>query len=130
MQMSDIAGFLNLQSSRPLTIKTWLSGTVAWEFGDFQCAEGLSTPFDVRRGPVPRDSNITVKPLIGPPATVSPQASSGRSGGSARHCHGCAAPFTHEDAEGGPRGFDSSGRGDEPTCFRFDAPATSAARRR
>jgi type VI secretion system secreted protein VgrG len=101
MQMSDIAGFLNLQNSRLLTIKTPLSGTAELVLGDFQCSEGLSVLFDMRLGLASRDSTIELKQMIGQPVTVSLQLANALGGGSARYFHGYVTQFAHTGTDGG-----------------------------
>lgn len=101
MQLSDIAGFLNLQNSRLLSIRTPLSGQSELVISDFQCSEGLSVLFDMRLGLASRDPTIELKQMIGQPVTVSLQLSAALSGNSVRHFHGYVTQFSHTGTDGG-----------------------------
>ncbi|AOJ68293.1 MULTISPECIES: type VI secretion system Vgr family protein [Burkholderia] len=101
MQLSDLAGFLNLQNSRLLSIRTPLSGQSALVVSDFQCSEGLSVLFDMRIGLASRDPTIELKQMIGQPVTVSLKLATPSSGGSERHFHGYVTQFSHTGADGG-----------------------------
>lgn len=101
MKMSDIAGFLSLQNSRLLTIKTPLAGRSELVLSEFQCSEGLSVLFDMRLGLVSRDPTIELKQMIGQAVTISLQPSGAIVGGSPRHFHGYVTQFSHTGADGG-----------------------------
>jgi type VI secretion system secreted protein VgrG len=101
MQLSDIAGFMNLQNSRLLTVKTPLSGTSELVLGDFQCSEGLSMLFDMQLGLAARNPNIELKQMIGQPVTVSLQLSSAFSSSEVRYFHGYVTQFAHIGTDGG-----------------------------
>ncbi|WP_038764934.1 type VI secretion system tip protein VgrG [Burkholderia pseudomallei] len=101
MKMSDIAGFMSLQNSRLLTIKTPLAGRSELVLSEFQCSEGLSVLFDMRLGLVSRDPTIELKQMIGQAVTISLQPSGAIVGGSPRHFHGYVTQFSHTGADGG-----------------------------
>lgn len=101
MQMSDAAGFLNLQNSRLLTVKTPLSGTSELVLGDFQCSEGLSVLFDMQLGLAARNPNIELKQMIGQAVTVSLQLSNAAGSSDARYFHGYVTHFAHTGTDGG-----------------------------
>jgi type VI secretion system secreted protein VgrG len=110
MQLSDIAGFMNLQNSRLLTVKTPLSGTSELVLGDFQCSEGLSTLFDMQLGLASRNSNIELKQMIGQPVTVSLQLTNALSSSEARYFHGYVTHFAHVGTDGGLASYTASVR--------------------
>ncbi|WP_419690692.1 MULTISPECIES: type VI secretion system Vgr family protein [Burkholderia] len=101
MQLSDLAGFLNLQNSRLLTIKTPLSGASELVLGDFQCNEGLSVLYDMQLGLASRNPNIELKQMIGQPVTVSLQLSNALASSDERVFHGYVTQFAHTGTDGG-----------------------------
>ncbi|WGS51139.1 type VI secretion system tip protein TssI/VgrG [Paraburkholderia sp. D15] len=110
MQLSDIAGFMNLQNSRLLTVKTPLAGTSELVLGDFQCSEGLSTLFDIQLGLASRNANIELKQMIGQPVTVSLQLTNALSSSEARYFHGYVTHFAHVGTDGGLASYTASVR--------------------
>ncbi|MCX4164572.1 MULTISPECIES: type VI secretion system tip protein TssI/VgrG [Paraburkholderia] len=101
MQLSDIAGFMNLQNSRLLSVKTPLSGQSELVLTDFQCSEGLCSLFDIRLGLASRDATIELKQLIGQPVTISLQLTAALGSDSARYFNGYVTQFGHSGTDGG-----------------------------
>ena len=110
MQLSDIAGFMNLQNSRLLTVKTPLSGTSELVLGDFQCSEGLSTLFDMQIGLASRNANIELKQMIGQAVTVSLQLTNAMGSSEVRYFHGYVTHFAHVGTDGGLASYTASVR--------------------
>jgi type VI secretion system secreted protein VgrG len=97
MQLSDIAGVLNLQNSRLFSITTPLSGQSQLLVGDFHCSEGLSQLFQISVGLVSQDATIELKQLIGQPVTIELELTSG----DPRYFNGYVTQFSHADTDGG-----------------------------
>ncbi|KVD75235.1 type IV secretion protein Rhs [Burkholderia ubonensis] len=110
MQLSDIAGFLNLQNSRLLTVKTPLSGTSELVLSDFQCSESLSMLFDMQLGLASRNQNIELKQMIGQPVTVSLQLTNALGSSEVRYFHGYVTHFAHVGTDGGLASYTASVR--------------------
>ncbi|PCE33256.1 type VI secretion system Vgr family protein [Burkholderia ubonensis] len=110
MQLSDVAGFMNLQNSRLLTVKTPLSGTSELVLSDFQCSEGLSMLFDMQLGLASRNPNIELKQMIGQPVTASLQLTNALGSSEVRYFHGYVTHFAHVGTDGGLASYTASVR--------------------
>ncbi|WP_321950761.1 type VI secretion system Vgr family protein [Paraburkholderia bannensis] len=97
MELSDIAGILNLQNSRLFSINTPLSGRSQLLVGDFHCTEGLSQLFQMSVGLVSQDPAIELKQMIGQSVSIELELTTGGT----RYFSGYVTQFSHIGTDGG-----------------------------
>ncbi|WP_118186156.1 type VI secretion system Vgr family protein [Paraburkholderia phosphatilytica] len=100
MQMSDLAGVIQLQNNRLFTADTPMTGQSELVMVHFHCTEGLSMLYDIDARFASQDPNIQLKQMIGQPVTISLEMTASSSS-QQRYFHGYVTNFSHLDTDGG-----------------------------